>query len=61
VIDDAGVFNGKIKEWEHYYNYDRPHSDLGGQTPYERLRQKQLQSDPSVTSLRQVHIDLGSK
>ena len=49
VIDDAKVFNEKIKEWEHYYNYDRPHRGLAGQTPYERLMQKQLQSDPSVT------------
>jgi transposase InsO family protein len=39
VIDDAKVFNEKIKEWEHYYNYDRPYGGLGGQTPYERLMQ----------------------
>lgn len=24
----------------HFYNYDRPHGGLEGQTPYERLRQK---------------------
>ncbi|MER6415614.1 hypothetical protein ABT273_31830 [Streptomyces humidus] len=23
-----------------YYNYHRPHGGLGGQTPYERLKQK---------------------
>ena len=23
-----------------YYNYDRPHGGLNGQTPYERLREK---------------------
>jgi transposase InsO family protein len=40
VIDDAKVFNNKLKEWEDYYNYHRPHGGLGGQTPYERLRQK---------------------
>jgi transposase InsO family protein len=40
VIDDAGVFNDKLKEWEDYYNYQRPHGGLGGQTPYERLLQK---------------------
>ncbi|WP_461012952.1 integrase core domain-containing protein, partial [Streptosporangium sandarakinum] len=28
------------REWEDYYNYDRPHGGLGGQTPYERLKQK---------------------
>ncbi len=37
VIDDAKVFNDKLREWEDYYNFDRPHGGLGGQTPYERL------------------------
>jgi transposase InsO family protein len=40
VIDDANLFNDKLREWEDYYNYHRPHGSLGGQTPYERLRQK---------------------
>jgi transposase InsO family protein len=40
IIDDAQVFNDKLQEWEDYYNYHRPHGALGGQTPYERLRQK---------------------
>lgn len=40
VIDDAEVFNDKLREWEDYYNYHRPHGGLGGQTPYERLKQK---------------------
>jgi transposase InsO family protein len=40
LIDDAKVFNAKIKEWEDYYNFERPHGGLGGQTPYERLMQK---------------------
>ena len=40
VIGDAGVFNERLKEWEDYYNYHRPHGGLGGQTPYERLLQK---------------------
>ncbi len=40
VIDDAHVFNNKLQEWEDYYNYDRPHGALAGQTPYERLRQR---------------------
>ncbi len=39
VIDDAKVFNAKLLEWEHFYNFERPHGALGGQTPYERLRQ----------------------
>jgi transposase-like protein len=28
------------QEWEHFYNYARPHGSLGVQSPYERLRQK---------------------
>jgi transposase InsO family protein len=40
VIDDADVFNHKLQQWEDYYNFERPHGGLGGQTPYERLRLK---------------------
>lgn len=40
VIDDSSTFDDKLREWEDYYNYHRPHGGLGGQTPYERLRQK---------------------
>jgi hypothetical protein len=40
VIDDANLFSEKRQEWEDYYNYHRPRGALGGQTPYERLRQK---------------------
>jgi transposase InsO family protein len=42
VIDDAKVFNDKLREWEDFYNYHRPHGGLDGQTPYERLRQKTM-------------------
>jgi transposase InsO family protein len=40
VLDDARLFTTKLQEWEDFYNFDRPHGGLGGQTPYERLRQK---------------------
>jgi transposase InsO family protein len=40
VIDDNNLFNDKLQEWQDFYNYHRPHGGLGGQTPYERLRQK---------------------
>jgi transposase InsO family protein len=40
VIDDTKLFNDKLAEWENSCNYHRPHGGLGGQTPYERLRQK---------------------
>ena len=53
VIDDAKVFNDRLREWEDYYNYHRPHGGLNGQTPYERLRQKT--TDSGVTDHRQLH------
>ena len=53
VIDDAKIFNNKLREWEDYYNYHRPHGGLNGQTPYERLRQKT--QTPAVTDERQSH------
>jgi transposase InsO family protein len=40
VIDNTGLFNDRLQEWENFYNFNRPHGALGGQTPYERLRQK---------------------
>jgi len=40
LIDDSQLFRDKLQEWEEYYNYHRPHGGLGGQTPYERLRQR---------------------
>jgi transposase InsO family protein len=40
IIDDTGLFNEKLTEWENFYNFHRPHGGLNGQTPYERLRQK---------------------
>jgi transposase InsO family protein len=40
VIDDTELFNDKLQEWERFYNFDRPHGGLDGQTPYERLLHK---------------------
>jgi len=40
ITDDIHLFNAKLKEWEDYYNYHRPHGALAGQTPYERLLAK---------------------
>jgi transposase InsO family protein len=37
ITDDIHLFNDKLREWEDYYNYHRPHGALDGQTPYERL------------------------
>ena len=46
VIDDTQLFNDKLQEWQDFYNYHRPHGALGGQTPYERLRQKTTAKTP---------------
>ena len=40
IRDDIHLFNEKLREWEDYYNYHRPHGALDGQTPYERLLTK---------------------
>ena len=40
VIDDTELFNDKLQEWENFYNFNRPHGGLDGQTPYERLRRR---------------------
>jgi transposase InsO family protein len=40
VIDDSKIFNAKLKEWEDFYNFNRPHGSLGGKTPYERFRER---------------------
>jgi transposase InsO family protein len=40
ITDDIHLFNEKLREWEDYYNYHRPHGALDGQTPYERLLAK---------------------
>jgi len=40
VIDGTERFNDRLQEWEDFYNYNRSHGGLGGQTLYERLRQK---------------------
>jgi transposase InsO family protein len=53
VIDDSGLFDDKLQEWEDYYNYQRPHGGLDGQTPYERLMQKT--KTQVVTTHRQSH------
>ena len=33
VVDDTKLFNTKRQEWEHFYNFERPHGAPGGQTP----------------------------
>lgn len=40
ISDNIHLFNDKLREWENYYNYHRPHGALQGRTPYERLIEK---------------------
>jgi transposase InsO family protein len=40
VIENVAGFNTKLREWENFYNYERPHGALGGISPYERLRDR---------------------
>ena len=35
--DDIDL-NRKLAEWEHFYNFNRPHGAHAGKTPYEALR-----------------------
>ena len=40
VIDDTNLFNDRLQQWEAFYNFNRPHGGLAGDTPYEKLRKK---------------------
>lgn len=40
IVDSLEDFNFKIKEWQDYYNFERPHGALDGKTPFERLQAK---------------------
>ncbi len=53
VVDDTKLFTAKLEAWERFYDFERPHGALGGQTPYERLRQKL--GGPSVSGHLQLH------
>ena len=37
--DDVDL-EAKLDEWEHFYNFDRPHGAFNRQTPYEALRER---------------------
>ncbi|MFJ8795962.1 integrase core domain-containing protein [Streptomyces sp. NPDC102462] len=36
IVDDAEVFNDKLREWKDYHNDHHPHGGLGGQPPTHR-------------------------
>ncbi len=52
VVDNTQLFNIRLQEWEHFYNFERPHGGLAGQTPYERLRERT--QAPAVSVSRTV-------
>ncbi len=35
MIDDTELFNNRLQNGEDFYNFNRPHGGLGGQTPYD--------------------------
>ncbi len=43
--DDVDL-NQKLRVWEDYYNFNRPHSSLAGKTPYEVLKEKLTTGQP---------------
>lgn len=59
MVEDAEHFNSKLQEWEHFYNFERQHGALGGQTLYERLRQKT--TTPGVVGHRQWRLTGASR
>ena len=50
ISDNIYLFNERLREWEDYCNYHRPHGALQGQSPFERLIEKS-RADVSQRSL----------
>ena len=51
IGSDHGAYDlkEKIKVWENFYNFNRPHKSHGGLTPYEVFRAKmniEIQGQP---------------
>jgi transposase InsO family protein len=46
--DDVDL-NEKLREWESFYNYHRPHGAHKGRTPYEALKEKMQASSQGAT------------
>jgi hypothetical protein len=55
-IDDAKIFNNKLREWENYHSYRRPH---GGLHARHLTNDSPDNPDPGLTDERQSHICRG--
>ena len=54
VIDDTELINDKLQEWEVFYNFNRSHGALDGETPtndYDRRPRPRRKRPPSVAYL----------
>jgi transposase InsO family protein len=40
VVDNTNLFNDRLQQWEDFYNFNRTHGGLAGDTPQERRRKK---------------------
>ncbi len=40
----AAEIHDLLSEWQHYYNWERPHGSLGGKTPSEKVTELSLQT-----------------
>jgi transposase InsO family protein len=61
VIDGVNIFSARLKDWQDYYNYHRPHSGFDDQTIYEGLRQKTQTRGSGVGDQRQPHSCYNSR
>jgi transposase InsO family protein len=53
--DDVDL-NRKLAEWEHFYNFNRPHGAHDGKTPYEALRSILKQPWKCLTKYAILHL-----
>ena len=56
IADDIHLFNDKLRQWEDYYNYHRPHGALDGQTPLRTALGKENLGQ-RVTEVLRPYID----
>ena len=61
VADDIHLFNEKLREWEDYYNYHRPHGALDGQTrTNDSWQRRELECHQRPENLQSWELGVGS-